>query len=180
MTYRNPDYISAEKKVEAATLYAVLGDITKVAETTKLPIKVVRELATQTFWEEIQKQVASEASKKFLTKIDSILEQSLEMLEDRIINGDCEYTPARIGRNGDLICEEAMHRVPIKGRDLSQIFHALTGQKNLMDGRATSIVQNSTTEEKLKLLQDHFKKFAQLTVIEGTATEIPEETDGKA
>lgn len=178
--YRNPEYISAEKKVECATLYAVLGDFAKVAELAKVPEKTVREISKEVFWDEIQRQVASESSKKFLTKIDNILEQSLEMLEDRILNGDCEYTPAKpavIGKDGNITHDATPaqeRRTPIKARDLSQIFHALTHQRNLMSGQATSIVQNSSTEDKLKLLQDHFTAFSQSKTVEGELTVIEE------
>lgn len=177
VTHSNPDYLSMEQRTEGAALYAVLGDFKQVAELMKVPEKALRLASKDIYWDEVQRTVARESADKFLGKINGLLESALVMLEDRITNGDCEYTPARIGKNGDLICEEAMHRVPIKGRDLSQIFHALTGQRNLMEGRATSIVQNSTTEEKLLRLQQHFKEFSKLTVIEGTATEVVPEGD---
>ena len=43
-----------------------------------------------------------------------------------------------------------------------------------MKGDPTQITRVMSTEEKLNLLKQHFKEFAQGTVIEGTATEVLE------
>jgi hypothetical protein len=180
-TYRNPEYIGQEKKIEAAALYAVLGDFKQVAELVKLPETVLREMSKEVLWDETIRQVAREGADKFLSKINNLLESALTMLEDRVLHGDCEIIPARpavIGKDGNITHDATPAqelRTPIKARDLSQIFHALTHQRNLMVGQATSIVQNSTTEEKLKRLQDHFKEFGKLTTVEGSAVLVPEE-----
>ena len=178
--YHNPDYISQEKKIEAASLYAVLGDYEQVAQLAKIPEKALRALSKEVFWDEVIRQVAREGSEKMLAKINSTIELALGMLEDRILKGDCEIIPAKpavIGKDGNIMADATPaqeQRTPIKARDLSQIFHALTHQRNLMKGDPTQITRVMSTEEKLNLLKQHFKEFAQGTVIEGTATEVLE------
>ena len=93
--YHNPDYISQEKKIEAASLYAVLGDYEQVAQLAKIPEKALRALSKEVFWDEVIRQVAREGSEKMLAKINSTIELALGMLEDRILKGDCEIIPAK-------------------------------------------------------------------------------------
>ena len=178
--YHNPDYISQEKKIEAASLYAVLGDYEQVAQLAKIPEKALRALSKEVFWDEVIRQVAREGSEKMLAKINSTIELALGMLEDRILKGDCEIIPAKpavIGKDGNIMADATPaqeQRTPIKARDLSQIFHALTHQRNLMKGDPTQITQNSTTEDRLAKLQEHFTAFSQSKTVEGELTVIEE------
>jgi hypothetical protein len=115
-----------------------------------------------------------------LAKINSTIELALGMLEDRILKGDCEIIPAKpavIGKDGNITADATPaqeQRTPIKARDLSQIFHALTHQRNLMKGDPTQITQNSTTEDRLAKLQEHFTAFSQSKTVEGELTVIEE------
>lgn len=168
--YRNPLFVPQETKLEAAALYAVLGDVAKVAELAKVSEKQIRDWQKEPFWTEIQIHIAHEGNTKFLSKINSTVEEALKALEDRIIRGDCKIIPAvpeRKDADGNVIQEaipEREERTPIKARDLAQIFHALTHQKQLMEGKATTITQGSTTESTLKLLQERFTSFANSTI----------------
>jgi hypothetical protein len=178
--YHNPDFISQEKKIEAASLYAVLGDYEQVAQLAKIPEKALRALSKEVFWDEVIRQVAREGSEKMLAKINSTIELALGMLEDRILKGDCEIIPAKpavIGKDGNITADATPaqeQRTPIKARDLSQIFHALTHQRNLMKGDPTQITKNSTTEDRLAKLQEHFTAFSQSKTVEGELTVIEE------
>lgn len=176
--YRNPLYVPQETKLEAAALYAVLGDVSKVAELAKVSEKQIRDWQKEPFWTEIQIQIAHEGNTRFLSKINSTVEEALKALEDRIIKGDCKIIPAvpeRKDANGNIIQEakpEREIRTPIKARDLAQIFHTLTHQKQLMEGKATTITSTQSTDDRLKLLQDRFKEFVNGRTIEGDCKAI--------
>lgn len=173
--FRNPKFWSQAKKIEACSLYCVLGDMKQVSELSKVPEKELQKWRTETWWAEVQRKIMIEQNDGLLSKINNTIEQALVMLEDRILNGDCVYLSEKIGKDGDLISEEKTVRVPVKARDLSQIFHAMSHQRNLMRGDPTQISASAaTTEEKLLLLRSHFKSFAQGNVIEGEVHQIEE------
>lgn len=169
---RNPLFIPQDKKVEACALYCVWGDVKKVAELLEIPEAQVRLWKEEPWWAEIQKKIMVEQNDGLLSKINTTIEQALAMLEDRVLNGDVVFVPARIGKDGNLICEESERRLPIKARDLAQIFHALTHQRNLMRGDPTQITSQDTTAKRLEDLRNHFKEFTQSRLIEGESTVI--------
>jgi hypothetical protein len=115
-----------------------------------------------------------EQNEGLLNKINSTVEKALATLEDRIMNGDSTYFPAKYSKDGSLVSEEQTVKTPIKARDAAQIFTTLTHQRQLMMGQATSITQASTVEDQLKLLQQHFKAFAE-GVVEGEVKLVSEE-----
>jgi hypothetical protein len=179
--YRNPAFVSQEKKVEAAALYCVLGDVATVAKKTHLTEKQIRAFKEEVWWAEIQKKIMVEQNEGLLAKVNSTIDDALLELADRIEHGDKKVIPAQdevLNKDGSVkypATKEITLRTPVKGRDLAQIFHALTHQRNLMRGEPTTITSASSTEQKLALLQKHFRDFSQGIVVEGTATEVIEE-----
>jgi hypothetical protein len=175
---RNPLFFTQDKKIEACALYCVLGDFKRVAEQAKVPEKELRKWQEEPWWYEVQRKIMVEQNDGLLSKINDTIDLALTSLEDRIINGDCVYLPEKIGNNGNLISEEKTVRVPVKARDLAQIFHAMTHQRQLMRGDPTQISSSTTTtESRLNELQKHFKMFAQGNVIEGEVTEVEDATN---
>jgi hypothetical protein len=116
-----------------------------------------------------------ESNNKLSSTINTVLDEALVMLEDRVVNGDCVYLPEKIGKDGDLISEEKTVRVPLKARDLGQIFNALTHQRQLMQDKPTAITKTSSTEEKLNVLLQNFASLgAGAKVINGECEEVKE------
>lgn len=163
---RNPLFIPQDKKIEACALYCVLGDVKKVSEMAKVPEKELRQWREEPWWAEVQRKIMVEQNEGLLAKINSTVELALGMLEDRILKGDCIVEK----ESGEQV------RIPIKARDLSQIFHALTHQRNLMTGQATSIVSTTSTEDRLEFLRANFKQLAKGNVIDAEVTELKEES----
>jgi len=178
--YRNPTFYDLEKKTEAAALYAVVGHTPTVADKANVPAEVIERWKLEPWWIDIQRKVILENNDGLLCKINNTVELALSMLEDRILNGDAVLIPERIGKSGDIISEETLARVPIKARDLSQIFHALTHQRNLMSGQATQITATAkTTQDRLELLGEQFKAFYKAKEIQGECKVVSEDKEEK-
>ena len=175
---RNPLFYTQEKKIEAASLYCVLGDAKQVALLAKVPEAEVRKWRQEPWWADIQKTIMLEQNDGLLSKINNTIDQALAMLEDRVVNGDCEIIdakPAVIGKDGNIVADAqpaGTKRTPVKARDLSQIFNALSHQRNLMRGDPTQIVSQTSTETRLLQLQEQFKSMAKGTVLDGECKQI--------
>jgi len=173
----NPLFFPLEKKVEAASLYCVLGNVAEVARLAKLDEKIIRQWKEETWWADIQRKIVVEQNEGLLSKINNTIDQALVMLEDRIVNGDCVYLTEKIGKDGNLISEEKTVRVPVKARDLAQIFNAMSHQRNLMRGDPTQIVSQTSTETRLLQLQERFTAMSKGTVLDGECKTIEPEKE---
>ncbi len=154
-----------ERREEACAMYSVSGDIERVSRTCNIPVTQLRIWMQESWWSDIQRKIFIEQNNGLLGRINSVVDNTLSMLEDRVLNGDAIKIGEAVDAEGAV--QVTYGRVPLKARDLAQIFHALTHQRNLMRGEATSIAGVSTsTEDRLTLLSKHFNALSQGIVLE--------------
>lgn len=152
----NPKWFPMEKKVEACTLYAVYGNVEETSKLSNVPEKEIRSWMKDAWWDEIIKQVYVEQNDKLGSQITSLLERSLQDLNDRIEHGDHYVT-----KGGAII------RKPIDAKVLTGLFQSLAVQRRLVRGEPTSIVGNKqTVDDKLEKLAEEFKRFSAAKEIE--------------
>lgn len=166
--YRNKAYYNQDQKIEAATLYAVYGDIEGVSKLlTNIPPKVLRVWKQEPWWVEVQKQVYSEQNEKLASKLSSTLDKTLEILTDRLENGDTRVNP----RTGDE------YRVPVDTKTLTSLFNQLAHHRSITRGEPTSIKATIGVDDRLRTLQDAFIKFSKTKTIQGEVIDVKEEED---
>jgi len=176
--FRNPEFYPQEKKIEACALYTVIGDLVRVAEKTHVPEKVLRQWKEETWWGDVARKIMVEQNEGLLSTVNRTIDRAVNEMLDRIDKGDYGKPVVVRDSEGNEIVEHT--RTPIKARDLAQIFHTLAHEKQLLEGKATTITGSSTTEEKLALLQKHFKAFSLGKVVDGELREIEDKTIGPA
>lgn len=147
---RNPTYFSQEKKIRAATLYCVFGNVEKVAEETDIPVKFIRLWKNEPWFIEVQKQVYIEQNEELSAKISDTLDKTLTHLVDRLDNGDVKYN-FKTGK---------ADRIPIDTKTLSSVFNTLSHHRTVVRGEPTSISANIGIDDRLKTLQTAFLKFS--------------------
>lgn len=164
---KNPTWFSQDRKVEAATLYAVYGSVEEVEKLTNIPVKFLREWKQEGWWLEIQRQVYIEQNVHLASKLSKTLDLTLEHLTDRLMNGDIKFN-----RNTG----EA-ERVPVDAKTLATLLNNVSHQRSVVRGEPTSISAAVTIDDRLKGLQDAFLKFSQMKEIDAKAT-VVETTEG--
>lgn len=147
---RNPSFYSQTTKVDAATVYAVYGDLTQVSELLSVPESVLRGWKQEPWWIELQKQVYSEQNEKLAARISGVLNTTLTHLEDRLENGDEVLNQ----RTGEVITKKVDASV------LAKMFEGLSHQRRITRGEPTSISAKVGIDDRLIKLQDAFLKFA--------------------
>jgi len=156
---RNPKFYPQVTKVDAATLYAVYGDIKQVSELAKVPESVIRGWKQEPWWIELQKQVYSEQNEKLAARISRVLDKTITHLEDRLENGDEVLNV----RTGEIISKKVDASV------LAKMFENMAHQRRITRGEPTSISAKIGVQDRLSELEKAFIRFA-------NAKELKDET----
>ena len=164
-------YIPEEKKIEAATLFAAMGNFKRVAALAKIPEKIVRRWGQEDWWFRILADVKRDESFGMDKKMSTIVDKALDKLVDRIEGGDYVYDI----RQGKAV------PIPMSGRDLSIVTGTVFDKRQLLRGDATKIVAAVNSEEHLLKLANKFIEAARQVnekVITGEVLDI-EVSDGE-
>jgi len=167
---RNPAYFAQETKVECAALYCVTGDLKDISKRVHVPIETLRIWQQEAWWAEIQRRIMVDCNDKLLSTINSTLDKALTALVDRLENGDVVKQIPNVDEEGNVVMQDI--RSPVKARDLSQIFNALSHQRQLMLGSPTQITAQTSTDARLQHLQERFEQFSKAKTIEGEVKQI--------
>lgn len=84
---------SWDKRVQVVTTYLALGNASMVEAVTKVPAGTVRQWRTQDWWKDLEGQLMEERALELNGKLKRIVDKSLDMVMDRLDNGDISYNP---------------------------------------------------------------------------------------
>ena len=142
-----------EKQVEAATLYAVLGNMEKVAEISTVPVKTLHSWRRTEWFKALLKEVWEENNEKIDAKFTSIIEKALDQIVDRLDNGD-----VTVLKDGKVV------RRPISAKDLSLVGAINVDKRQLLRGLPTSRTESSQEADKkvdrLERIAETFENLA--------------------
>lgn len=169
----NGDWWPEAKRVEAATVFAVVRDLEKTSNLVKIPIKDLKFFQDQPWWDEYIARVVKGKNDVLDAKITEVLDQALDVIKDRLENGEVTYN-AKTGEE---------RRLPVRARDAATVAAVLFDKRQLIRGEATSRSETLSPEAKLANLKENFEKLAKskginanAEIIEGEAHESTEGT----
>lgn len=139
-----------DKKVEAATVFAVTRNYEKTSDLVKIPVSYLKRMSQEGWWGEIIDKVIKSKNEQLDAKITETLDQSLDLILDRFKNGETYYN----------LKTEKEYKLPIKAKDTAIITSILFDKRQLIRGEATSRTENVTSEQKLLALKANFEKLA--------------------
>ena len=163
---RNPKWFPMDKKVECCTLYAVYGNVEEVAKLSGIPENHIRAWKQESWWIDLTKQIYIEQNEGLAAKISSVLDKSLEHIEDRLAHGDYIYNK----KTGDL------DRKPVDLKVITMLFDSLAVQRRLNRGEPTSISKAVGVDERLQKLSEQFEQFSKTKLIEGEVIKDAEQS----
>jgi len=118
---------SDKKKMQAASLYAVTGDLSKTAEITQIPRWTLSKWRKQGWFHDLLREVWDENNEKVDALFTDIIQKSLVQIQDRLEHGDVKVT-----KNGQVV------RVPVSAKDLSLVSAINVDKRQLLRGLPTS------------------------------------------
>lgn len=165
-------WFSDRVKLKAVKMWLACGNLVEVSSRLNIPYPTVKTWRYQTDWWDVYvRELTSENNQKKDAKLETLLETSYNILDDRLKNGDIILD----SRTGELI------NVPMKGKDVATVARSLhQQQQDIREAPAQAAARQATNE----MLVDLAKQFAQIAkggkgnkekVIDGEAFEVMEE-----
>lgn len=136
------------KMIEAATIYAATGSLTRTAELTKVNETTIRAWRKTEAFQELLREIWAENNEKIDAKFTEIIEKSLDAVLDRLDHGDYHVTS-----RGELV------RKPINAKELSLVQAINVDKRQLLRGLPTS--RSESTESASEKTVNRLEKLAE-------------------
>jgi hypothetical protein len=141
-----------EVKYNCVVTWLATGNLRIAASTVNVPYNTARYWYTQPWWKEFEFEIANSKRTKTNNKLSKIVDKSLDLLEDRLENGEMVLN----NKTGELI------RKPVQVRDLNQVLNnVLMRQESLEKQKKEQSVlqQQESIADTFKMLAAEFAKF---------------------
>ena len=138
-----------KKKVEVVTTYLAVGKFPLVEAITGVPRATIKSWKQQPWWTDLVYEIQSESDQELDSKLQKIVDRSLEVVLDRIENGDFVLN----SKTGEVT------RVPSKLKDVHRVSVDLIDKRDLIKNRERVHVEVQAVDEYLKKLANQFAEF---------------------
>lgn len=141
-----------EKKIEAVTTWLALGNLRQVAAVTGVSYGMIKQWRIQPWWKELEAEVVASRRIASATKLSKIVDKSLDVIDDRLANGDFVYN----SKSGEI------HRKPVTLRDATTAANALMQRAAIIEkmNKDEQVVEATVTiQEQLQNLALEFAKM---------------------
>ena len=153
-----------EKKIEAVTTWLTLGNLRQVAAVTGVSYGMIKQWRIAPWWKDIEAEVLASRRIATNTKLSKIVDKSLDVIDDRLDNGDFIYNV----KTGEV------NRKPVGLKDATTAANALMQRAAILEKLTkdeTIADTQITIQEQLQSLALEFAKFNKQST--GDATTIP-------
>jgi len=157
-----------KKKVEAVTTWLAVGKIPLVEAVTGVPRATLRSWKTSPWWNELVHEIQNESDQELDSKLQKIVDKSLEVVLDRIEHGDFVLN----SKTGEVT------RIPTKLKDVHRVSVDLIDKRDLLRHRERVKVEVLVVDDYLQKLALQFANFVRKQLpkpIEGETIAIHEE-----
>lgn len=174
----NRDWWPEEKRIEAATVFAVTRNYENTHKLVGIPVRVLKKMAMEPWWSQIIEKVRVEKNEVLDDKITDALDKALDIVLDRYEHGEHVYDRSA----------KKYRRDPVKIKDISHMTQGLFDKRQLIRNKPTAVTEKVSTDERLKKLKENFEKLAHSVginpkreIIDGSSQredekEVPKET----
>lgn len=141
-----------EKKLQVVVQYLALGSLKLVSATTGMDYALLRQWKLQPWWKEFENEIRNTENLKLDTKLSSLVERSLEVVADRMQDGDHIYNQ----KTGQII------RKPVSMKDAAKVSVDLLTKRELLRGNATARTETNVIpmQDQLANLAKEFARMA--------------------
>ena len=137
-------------KTKAVQLFILTGNLRLVAEQTSIPYNQLYDWKKEEWWASLVEELRVAAKAKRGTQLSNIVDTSLDLVQDRLENGDWIYDQ----KAGKLV------RKPVSLKDVTAVANGLMDKQIQMEALADRADQNKTTvQETLNMLAKEFQKL---------------------
>lgn len=142
------------KRMEVVARYMLLGNMRLVSEQTKISYNTLMGWKNADWWPEMVSQLKRQKQNKTNENIVRLIEQSLEVMQDRLNHGDFVFDQ----KTGNVV------RKPVSVRDATQIATNLLQRQQVQEELEQKLnVKTTTVAETLSLIAQELKKHNRIT-----------------
>lgn len=150
------------EKTDAAKRWIVLGNMRLVSEVTGIPYNTLHDWRKQDWWSDLITEVKNGQKAQRNTKINTVIEDSIGVIHDRILNGDVILN----NKTGEL------QRKPVNLRDVGNLTNQLLTRQMQMEELSERMEsRKETVQETLSMLAKEFTKWQRIQNKQ-TATDV--------
>jgi Trp operon repressor len=158
------------KRMEVVARYMLLGNMRLVSEQMNISYNTLMAWKNSDWWPEMVDQLKRQKQHKTNENIVRLIEQSLEVMQDRLDNGDFVFDQ----KSGEI------KRKPVSVRDATQIATNLLQRQQVQEELEQKLnVKTTTVQETLSLIAQELKKHNRITgpVEDAKVIELSEQSD---
>ncbi len=152
---------SPKQRLEAVTAYLMIGKVSLVAASLGISEEVIHKWKTSDWWKDMEADIRSQSNVQVSGKLRAVINKSLEVIEDRLEQGDYQFNP----KTGNFI------RKPIGAKVAGDIMSKALDKQILIDKlEAQPIQDQSKIEDRLKAIQEALldnSRFKKVKTING-------------
>lgn len=138
-----------KRRIACATLYNEVGNMRLVAEKMEVSYDTLNDWKRQDWWPRLIDEIRAGKAAKRNLKLSSIIDQSIDLIADRISNGEFHINE-----------DNEIKRVPVKLKDISKLTVELLNHQIKQEEIADKVTERrETVQETLALLAKEFKKL---------------------
>lgn len=143
-----------EKRIEIVKVYLMTGSRQKTCEVCNIHIGTLDKYRGEDWWPEVVAEIKKQRDSRINTKLSTIVERALEVVEDRLEHGDLVLN----NKTGELI------RKPVPLREASKAANELLARQQQIEKQdSESTVQKETVQATLGMLAAEFAKWSKAT-----------------
>lgn len=141
---------SDSQKLEAAKAWLICGNLAQTAASLNIPLVTLKSWRYSSWWDDMIADLKTESSLKLNNRLKNIATKSLDLLEDRLQNGDYIFNQ----KTGELI------RKPVVAREINAVARTSLEAVRQMEKDEIYKVNQEKQQSQLELLAERFEAFA--------------------
>lgn len=141
---------SWEKKYEVVTQMLACGNARLVSSLTGVGTATISSWKKQSWWMDLEDEIKREKTLSLNTKLSKIIERSLDIVNDRLENGNTKMT-----KDGTLV------KVPVEIKDAAKVANDLMARQHIIEKTMDTEAQvGVSVQDTLEALKKEFSKWA--------------------
>ena len=160
---------SESKRIDVVTTYLITGNQAATAAVTGVPVVTIKLWRKQPWWNDLVTEIQTEDDQELDSKLSKRIAKSLEIVNDRLENGDFQYDP----KTGQFV------RKPVSVKDGWKVASEMIDKRWLIRKMPQHQVDQAAVGDILKNLANEFADMARKRV-KNAKTENPVEDEASS
>jgi hypothetical protein len=142
------------KKIDVVTTWLITGNLAATASVCQVPLVTIKMWKKQPWWNDLVLDIQTESDQELDAKLSKRIEKSLEIINDRLENGDFQYDP----KTGQFV------RKPVSMKDGWKVANEMIDKRWLIRKMPQNQVDQGAVGDILKNLAKEFAEMAKKRV----------------